>query len=75
MATDPEEFGAIYRHAGGDHYVLIARCQMKHPDTGEWLGAVVYAPERTPMEWCTTKISRWRERFTLAKDFPCETDD
>jgi len=60
----------IHTHPDGGRYRLIdPAALMKHPDTGEWLAAVIYedcdpdSPRR--FQRYTTTEERWIERFKV----------
>lgn len=54
---------------GGIYRLIETAALMKHPDTGEWLSAIIYAdsdpwsPRR--FQVYTTTEARWREKFRV----------
>jgi hypothetical protein len=59
----------FYTHVddGGCYYLMTAKHKMKHPDTGEWLQAVVYK-SMNKEESYTTTLERWNTKFKLKVD-------
>lgn len=54
--------GARYIHnKTSNEYVIVSITKMKHPDTGEWIPAVIYQLNSTESLWCRSVESfRWQ---------------
>lgn len=59
--------GARYIHnKTSNEYIIISITQMKHPDTGEWIPAVIYKRDRLKSLWCRS-VENFKSHFSDAK--------
>ena len=60
--------GARYIHnKTSNEYIIISITKMKHPDTGEWIPAVIYHRYGNPDHlWCTS-VESFKSHFSDAK--------
>ena len=60
--------GARYIHnKTSNEYIIISITKMKHPDTGEWIPAVIYHKYGNPDHlWCRS-VESFKSHFSDAK--------
>lgn len=59
--------GARYIHnKTSNEYVIDSITKMKHPDTGEWIPAVIYKPSESDILWCRS-VESFKSHFSDAK--------
>ena len=60
--------GARYIHnKTSNEYIIISITKMKHPDTGEWISAVIYHRYGNPDHlWCRS-VESFKTHFSDAK--------
>ena len=60
--------GARYIHnKTSNEYIIISITKMKHPDTGEWIPAVIYHSYGNPFRlWCRS-VESFKTHFSDAK--------
>lgn len=60
--------GARYIHnKTSNEYIIISITKMKHPDTGEWIPAVIYHRYENPDHlWCRS-VESFKTHFSDAK--------
>lgn len=59
--------GARYIHnKTSNEYIIISITQMKHPDTGEWIPAVIYKRDGLKSLWCRS-VENFKSHFSDAK--------
>lgn len=57
--------GARYIH-NKNKYIIISITKMKHPDTGEWIPAVIYKVDGLEPLWCRS-VENFKSYFSDAK--------
>ena len=62
------KIGARYIHnKTSNEYIIISITKMKHPDTGEWIPAVIYHRYGNPDHlWCRS-VESFKSHFSDAK--------
>ena len=58
--------GARYIHKTSNEYIIISITKMKHPDTGEWISAVIYKVDGLEPLWCRS-VESFKSHFSDAK--------
>lgn len=59
--------GARYIHnKTSNEYIIISITKMKHPDTGEWIPAVIYKVDGLEPLWCRS-VESFKSHFSDAK--------
>lgn len=59
--------GARYIHSKTSiEYIIISIIEMKHPDTGEWIPAVIYKIDGLEPLWCRS-VESFKSIFSDAK--------
>lgn len=59
--------GARYIHnKTSNEYIIISITEMKHPDTGEWIPAVIYKRDGLKSLWCRS-VESFKSHFSDAK--------
>lgn len=59
--------GARYIHnKTSNEYTIISITKMKHPDTGEWIPAVIYKRDGLKSLWCRS-VESFKSHFSDAK--------
>lgn len=59
--------GARYIHNKvSNEYTIISITEMKHPDTGEWIPAVIYKRDGLKSLWCRS-VESFKSNFSDAK--------
>ena len=59
--------GARYIHNKvSNEYTIISITKMKHPDTGEWIPAVIYKRDGLKSLWCRS-VESFKSHFSDAK--------
>lgn len=58
--------GARYIHKTYNEYIIISITKMKHPDTGEWIPAVIYKVNGLEPLWCRS-VESFKSYFSDAK--------
>lgn len=58
--------GARYIHNKTNEYTIISITKMKHPDTGEWIPAVIYKLNGLEPLWCRS-VENFKSHFSDAK--------
>ena len=60
--------GAIYIHnKTSNEYAIDDITKMKHPDTGEWIPAVIYHRTSKPDTLCSRRVESFKSHFSDAK--------
>ena len=49
-----------------NEYIIISITKMKHPDTGEWIPAVIYKVDGLEPLWCRS-VESFKSHFSDAK--------
>lgn len=61
------EVGAHYIHNKTSiEYIIVSITKMKHPDTGEWIPAVIYIVNGLEPLWCRS-VESFKSYFSDAK--------
>lgn len=59
--------GARYIHnKTSNEYIIISITEMKHPDTGDWIPAVIYKRDGLKSLWCRS-VESFKSHFSDAK--------
>ena len=59
--------GARYIHnKTSNEYIIISITKMKHPDTGDWIPAVIYKRDGLKSLWCRS-VESFKSHFSDAK--------
>lgn len=59
--------GARYiHHKTSNEYIIISITKMKHPDTGEWIPAVIYKLNGFEPLWCRS-VESFKSHFSDSK--------
>lgn len=59
--------GARYIHnKTSNEYIIISITEMKHPDTGDWIPAVIYKRDGLKSLWCRS-VENFKSNFSDAK--------
>lgn len=72
LEKEPEEqlkfkIGARYIHnKTSNEYIIVNITKMKHPDTGEWIPAVIYKLSESDILWCRS-VESFKSHFSDAK--------
>lgn len=61
------KIGARYIHnKTSNEYIIISITEMKHPDTGDWIPAVIYKRDGLKSLWCRS-VESFKSHFSDAK--------
>lgn len=59
--------GARYIHnKTSNEYIIISITEMKHPDTGDWIPAVIYKRDGLKSLWCRS-VENFKSNFSDTK--------
>ena len=59
--------GSVYIHKKtSNEYIIVDITKMKHPDTGEWIPAVIYKLNGLEPLWCRS-VESFKSHFSDAK--------
>ena len=59
--------GSVYIHKKtSNEYIIVDITKMKHPDTGEWIPAVIYKVDGLEPLWCRS-VESFKSHFSDAK--------
>jgi len=61
------KIGSVYIHnKTSNEYIIVDITKMKHPDTGEWIPAVIYKLNGLEPLWCRS-VESFKSHFSDAK--------
>lgn len=61
------KIGSVYIHnKTSNEYIIVDITKMKHPDTGEWIPAVIYKLNGLEPLWCRS-VESFKTHFSDAK--------
>lgn len=61
------KIGSVYIHKKtSNEYIIVDITKMKHPDTGEWIPAVIYKLAGLEPLWCRS-VESFKSHFSDAK--------
>lgn len=61
------KIGSVYIHnKTSNEYIIVDITKMKHPDTGEWIPAVIYKANGLEPLWCRS-VESFKSHFSDAK--------
>ena len=61
------KIGSVYIHnKTSNEYIIVDITKMKHPDTGEWIPAVIYKLDGLEPLWCRS-VESFKSRFSDSK--------
>lgn len=61
------KIGSVYIHnKTSNEYIIVDITKMKHPDTGEWIPAVIYKANGLEPLWCRS-VESFKSHFSDVK--------